>query len=78
MADVLIRNIDKETLKRLKERAKRNSRSLQEELKELVDSYAKPDIDETRNRVNEILTKYKASGKSFPNSGNELSKDRER
>ncbi|WP_340106469.1 FitA-like ribbon-helix-helix domain-containing protein [Rhodohalobacter sp. 8-1] len=78
MADVLIRNIDKETLKQLKERAKSNNRSLQEELKELVDSYAKPDIDETRKRVNDILTKYKASGKSFPDSGEELSEDRNR
>ena len=78
MPNVLIRNIDDETLKRLKDRAKENNRSLQEELKELVESYAKPDIDETRNRVNDILEKYKASGTSFPDSGEEISKDRER
>jgi plasmid stability protein len=78
MADVLIRNIDKHTLKRLKELAKNNDRSLQEELKELVDSYAKTDIEETRNRVNDILTKYKASGRHFPDSGEELSEDRDR
>lgn len=78
MADVLIRNIDKNTLSKLKERAKENNRSLQEELKELVEFHAKPDLAETRNRVNEILVKYKASGKSFPDSGEELSEDRER
>jgi plasmid stability protein len=78
MADVLIRNIDKNTLNKLKERAKENNRSLQEELKELVEFHAKPDLAETRNRVNEILVKYKASGKSFPDSGEELSEDRER
>lgn len=78
MADVLIRNIDRETLKKLKERAKSNNRSLQEELKDLVDSHAKPDLEETRSRVNEILVKYKASGKSFPDSGEELSEDRGR
>lgn len=77
MADVLIRNIDKNTLKKLKERASSNNRSLQEELKELVELHAKPNIEETRNRVNEILVKYKASGKSFPDSGEELSEDRE-
>jgi len=76
MADVLIRNIDKETLKRLKKRAENNNRSLQEELKELVEFHAKPDIAETRDRVNEILEKYKTSGKSFPDSGRELSDDR--
>ncbi len=78
MADVLIRNIDIKTLNRLKERAKSNNRSLQEELKELVESHAKPNLDETRKRVNEILAKYKASGKSFPDSGEELSEDRSR
>ena len=78
MADVLIRNVDKNTLNRLKERAKKNNRSLQEELKELVEFHAKPDLAETRNRVNEILVKYKASGKSFPDSGDEISEDRER
>ncbi|WP_146198546.1 FitA-like ribbon-helix-helix domain-containing protein [Rhodohalobacter mucosus] len=78
MADVLIRNIDKKTLERLKERAARNNRSLQEELKELVEFHAKPDIEETRGRVNEILMKYKASGKKFPDSGDELSDDRSR
>ncbi len=78
MPDVLIRNIEKEVLERLKARAKHNNRSLQEELKEMLELHAKPDIEETRNRVNEILLKYKASGKSFPDSGEELSKDRER
>jgi len=78
MADVLIRNIDKETLERLKKKAKSNNRSLQEELKELVDKFATPDVEETRNRVNEILTKYKASGTSFPDSGEDLSDDRDR
>ena len=78
MPDVLIRNIDKEVLDRLKERAKHNNRSLQEELKEMLELHATPDLEETRNRVNEILRKYKASGKSFPDSGEELSKDRER
>lgn len=78
MSDVLIRNINKETLDKLKERAKSNNRSLQEELKELVEFHAKPDLEETRNRVNDILVKYKTSGKSFPDSGDELSKDRER
>lgn len=78
MPDVLIRNIDKEVLERLKARAKHNNRSLQEELKEMIELHAKPDFEKTRNRVNEILLKYKASGKSFSDSGEELSKDRER
>lgn len=76
MPNVLIRNIDEKVLERLKNRAKKNNRSLQEELKELVEFHAKPDIEETRERVNEILVKYKESGKKFPDSGEELSEDR--
>jgi len=76
MPDVLIRNIDKETLNKLKEMAKARNRSLQEELKELVELHARPDIEETRNRVSEILESYKASKKSFSDSADDLSKDR--
>ena len=46
MADVLIRNIDKNTLNRLKERAKRNKRSLQAELKNALEEYAVPTHEE--------------------------------
>jgi len=76
MPDVLIRNIDKETLKKLKKIAKARNRSLQEELKELLELHARPDIEETRNRVSEILETYKESGKSFTDSSKDLSKDR--
>lgn len=76
MPDVLIRNIDKSTLKKLKEVARAKNRSLQEELKELVELHARPDIEETRNRVSEILESYKASGKSFTDSSEDLSNDR--
>ena len=78
MPDVLIRNIDTKTLENLKERAANNNRSLQEELKEMVEFHAKPDIELTRGRVNEILVKYKASARNFPDSGTELSEDRGR
>ncbi len=76
MPDVLIRNIDRDTLNKLKEIAKARNRSLQEELKELVELHARPDIEETRSRVNEILEAYKASGKSFSDSSKDLSNDR--
>jgi plasmid stability protein len=78
MPDVLVRNIDRETLDRLKARALSNNRSLQEELKEILEIHAKPDIESTRNRVSDILKKYEASGRRFSDSGTDLSKDRER
>ncbi len=58
--------------------ASARNRSLQEELKELVELHAKPDITETRNRVNEILEAYKTSGRSFSDSAKDLSDDRAR
>lgn len=78
MPDVLVRNIDKKTLEKLKLRARVNNRSLQEELKQLLESHAKPDIEETRNRVSEILSEYKASGRKFSDSAKDLSNDRKR
>jgi plasmid stability protein len=46
MTDVLIRDVDAGTLKRLKARAKRNRRSLQNELKLLLDKAAGPSVSE--------------------------------
>lgn len=78
MPDVLIRNIDKETLDRLKERAKRNKRSLQEELKELLKIHSGIQSDRAIEMVREIQEKYKKSGTIFPDSTEEIRKDRDR
>lgn len=76
--DVLIRNIDEETLEKLKKKAAANNRSLQAELKSLLESYAGPDIEETRNRVHEIIKKYRAEGRMFSDSTKDIREDRER
>ncbi|MEX0608436.1 MAG: hypothetical protein WD016_03620 [Balneolaceae bacterium] len=76
MADVLIRNIDERTLSNLKKRAEENHRSLQAELKSLLEMYAGPDIEETRSVVRDVYEKYKASGRKFSNSADDLSEDR--
>ncbi|HEX6981261.1 MAG TPA: hypothetical protein VF181_00735 [Balneolaceae bacterium] len=76
--DVLIRNIDEETLKKLKNKAAANNRSLQAELKSLLEDYAGPDIEEVRAMVRENLAKYRAEGRMFSDSTKDIREDRDR
>lgn len=78
MSDVLIRNIDKETLDKLKKKASANNRSLQEELKTLLEMHAGPDIKEVRNRARESIKKYKAEGRKFSDSVEDIREEREK
>jgi len=78
MADVLIRNIGKDTLENLKKKAKRNSRSLQAELKSLLEAYGQSNIEETRNMVREELAKYRAERRRFSDSVDDLRELRNR
>lgn len=76
--DVLIRNIDEETLSKLKKKASANNRSLQAELKSLLEDYAGPDIEEVRAMARESIRKYKAEGRKFSDSAKDIREDRER
>lgn len=78
MPDVLIRNIEEDVLNKLKEKAEKNNRSLQGELHEILRSYVGPDVESTRNMVNEILTEYRTEGRTFSDSTNDLREDRDR
>jgi len=75
---VLVRNIDEETLEKLKNKAAANNRSLQEELKKLLEMHAGPDIEEVRKMARESIRKYKAEGRKFSDSAKDIRKDRER
>ena len=76
--NVLVRNIDEETLEKLKNKAAANNRSLQEELKKLLEMHAGPDIEEVRKMARESIRKYKAEGRKFSDSAKDIRKDRER
>jgi plasmid stability protein len=78
MPDVLIRNIDEETLEKLKTKAAANNRSLQNELHEMINAYTFNNLDEMRSIISESVEKYKAEGRSFSDSVEELRDDRER
>ncbi len=76
--NVLIRDIDEEILEKLKKKAAANNRSLQEELKSLLESHAGPDIEKIRAMARESIRKYKAEGRKFSDSTDDIREDRER
>lgn len=76
--DVLVRNIDNDTLNKLKEKAAANNRSLQAELKKLLEMHAGPDIEKVRAMARESIEKYKAEGRKFSDSTKDIREDRER
>ena len=78
MPDILIRNIDKEKLEKLKARAKKNNRSLQNELHEMIDAYTYNNLDEMRSIVSEAIEEYKAQGRTFSDSVKDIREDRDR
>ena len=62
----------------LKKIAERNKRSLQVELKSILEVHAKADIDETVDRVKEILEEYRAEGRYFSDSVDDIREIRNR
>lgn len=57
MAQVLVRNLDKATVERLKRRAKRHGRSLQAELHHILERAARTDITDARRAAERIRRK---------------------
>jgi plasmid stability protein len=76
MAQLLIRNLTEQTIISLKEQAKRHNRSLQGEVKLLLENYAAPP-DESPIAIAERWQGY-FSGKSFSDSAELVREDRER
>lgn len=78
MPDVLIRNIDEKTLESLKKRAAENKRSLQAELKMILEEFAGPSRKEVVQMVEEIQREFKSEGVKFTDSTDEIRNERER
>ena len=79
MAQILVRNLDKEVVDRLKDRAKRNGRSLQAEVKMIIEQEANTktvDMDTARKMAEEIREKLK--GHKFPDTVQLIREDRDR
>ena len=76
MAELLVRNLDQETLKRLKLRAKRHRRSLQGEAKLILEEAAALQLEDARNLIEKIRSQF--SGKKFSDSATLVRRDRQR
>ena len=76
MARVLIRNLDEQTVDRLKKRAARNGRSLQAELREIIERAAKVDVIDGRALAAKI--RRKLSGRPHSDSTELIAEDRRR
>jgi len=78
MTDVLIRNIPDEVLARLKKKALRQNRSLQQELYGIITSAAHDDIDALVDRVRERRLRYEATSGNMEDSSSMIRRDRNR
>lgn len=79
MPDILIRDVSQPVLDRLKERAGRNRRSLQQELLSILDSVASAPPDRSPIEIADaIRTRLEQSGRTFTDSTPLIREDRER
>lgn len=77
MAQLLVRDIDSETIERLKQRAKRHHRSLQGEAKVILEDAAqKMTMEEARAMAERIRKSFK--GRTFSDSAELIREDRDR
>ena len=76
MAQILVRDLDDETVKRLKERARRHGRSLQGEAKLILAHAAGLGFDEARRLARRWPQKL--AGRDLPDSAALVRQDRQR
>ena len=76
MAQLLVRDIDPRTVEKLKKRAKQHNRSLQGEVKSILEQAAKMTMEEARIAAERIRKSLK--GKKFSDSAKLIREDRER
>jgi plasmid stability protein len=77
MAQVLVRRLDDKVVERLKRRAKEHGRSLQSEVKTILEEAA-PDYEAARKRIERFRANLKRSGRRFGDSAALIREDRDR
>ncbi len=75
MGNFLIRNLDAQTVKRLKESAKRHGRSLQAEIREILKEATPYTMEEIRAMCDKWLKRLK--GRKFSDSAELIREDRD-
>lgn len=74
MADILVRNLDDETARRLKEKAKAKGVSVNETIHEAITAYVKPGKEEAWARIDAIRKKI---GRTKGDSTQDIRDDRD-
>ena len=77
MAQVLVRQLDDKVVDRLKKRAKEHGRSLQSEVKTILEE-AVPDYEAAWKRIEGFRQRLKKSGRRFSDSAALIREDRDR
>jgi antitoxin FitA len=77
MAQVLVRQLNDKVVDRLKKRAKEHGRSLQSEVKTILEE-AVPDYERAWKRIDSLRLRLKGSGRKFGNSADLIREDRDR
>jgi antitoxin FitA len=76
MGQVLVRNLPAEVVKKLKSRAKQHRRSLQEELKDILEQAAEHNVKGVQAKINKVRKLF--AGRKFSDSSDLIRQDRTR
>jgi plasmid stability protein len=76
MGQVLVRNLSTEVVRKLKIRAQQHRRSLQEELKDILEQAARHNAKDVQARVNQVRKLF--AGRKFSDSSDLIRQDRAR
>jgi plasmid stability protein len=76
MGQVLVRNLPTEVVRKLKMRARRHRRSLQEELKEILEQAARQNSADARTKIDQV--RKMLAGRTFGDSSELIRRDRAR
>lgn len=77
MAQVLVRELSDKVVARLKKRAKEHGRSLQSEVKTILEE-AVPDYEHAWKRIDALREQLKRSGRTFSDSSDLIREGRDR
>jgi antitoxin FitA len=76
MGQVLVRNLPTEVVRKLKTRARQHRRSLQEELKDILEQAAQQNVKDLQATVNQVRKLF--AGRKFSDSSDLIRRDRAR
>jgi antitoxin FitA len=76
MGQVLVRNLSTEVVRKLKIRAQQHRRSLQEELKDILEQAARQNAKDVQAKVNQVRKLF--AGRKFSDSSDLIRQDRAR